>query len=116
MKNKTTIEKEFDEHFPISIDYPPITDMEVVFTQIEIHARVKRAKAKHEEILRFIHSTRQDDLKAVRELPLKRWIFTSPYGLEKIGEEIVPRERKDEEYIKVSDLLTFLQTLEEETK
>ena len=47
--------KEFRERFPISIDYPPIQEMEV-FTQIEIDARIKRARAKNEEIELFLLS------------------------------------------------------------
>ena len=45
--------KEFRERFPISIDYPPITEMEV-FTQMEIDSRVKRAKVKNEELELFL--------------------------------------------------------------
>lgn len=59
-KSKKEIEKEFDERFPISIDYPPIAEMEV-FTQIEIDARVKRAKAKNEMFLSYLLQTREED-------------------------------------------------------
>ena len=45
----------FDEKFPISIDYPPITEMEV-FTQMEIDRRHKRALAQHEEFESFLLS------------------------------------------------------------
>ena len=50
---KQKARKAFDEKFPISIDYPPITEMEV-FTQIEIDARHKRALLKHQEQQYFI--------------------------------------------------------------
>ena len=66
-KTQKEIEERFDELYPISIDYPPITEMEV-FTQIEIDRRVKRAKAKNEDIKLFLHSTRQADKEAVREM------------------------------------------------
>ena len=52
---QTEWEKIYDERFPISIDYPPMEEMEV-FTQMEIDARHKRALAKHEEIRLFITS------------------------------------------------------------
>lgn len=45
-------------------------------------------------------------------LKLKQWVFTAPHGLEKFeskGKHIIkPRERKEEYYIKVSDLLQEL--------
>ena len=66
-KTQKEIEERFDELYPISIDYPPITEMEV-FTQIEIDRRVKRAKAKNEDIKLFLHSTRQADKEAVMEM------------------------------------------------
>ncbi len=53
----------------------------------------------------------QQILKVVREetATIKRWVFTTPQGLE-MGEngEPVPREIKDELYIKESDLLALL--------
>ena len=55
MNEIKTILKKFDEKFPISIDYPPITEMEV-FTQMEIDRRHKRALARHEYIKSFISS------------------------------------------------------------
>lgn len=35
---------------------------------------------------------------------IKQWIFTAPYGLESKDGKIIPRERVDGEYVKVSDL------------
>ncbi len=51
--NKFDWEKEWRFRFPISIDYPPITEMEV-FTQIEVDDRHKRALAKDEQQRQFI--------------------------------------------------------------
>lgn len=51
--------KSFDKHFPISIDYPPIAEMEV-FTKMEIDARHKRAIFKHEQIKSFLTQALQE--------------------------------------------------------
>ena len=70
------MDKEFEELFPISIDYPPIENtienMEV-FTQIEINRRVKRARAKNEQIKSHIHS-RENRLLEILEGEVENYI------------------------------------------
>ena len=63
--------KEFRERFPISIDYPPITQggMEV-FTQMEIDARQKRALVRNEVqesfLLSSLHKVATEAIEAVK--------------------------------------------------
>ena len=79
--------KEFRERFPISIDYPPITQMEV-FTQMEIDARQKRALVRNEVqesfLLSSLHQVATEAIEAVRleESPYISKLCKTPNGLD----------------------------------
>lgn len=38
----------------------------------------------------------------------KHWIFTTPHGLEKVADKIVPRWKEEGEYIKVDDIINLI--------
>lgn len=96
-------EKWFDEKFPISIDYPPITSSEVL-TNMEVDRRHKRAIYKHEEIKDFIHKLLTLQKKEIVEMIQKKIddIYEEP---EKTEDDVL-QAHAFEEIIEDIDLLT----------